>query len=144
MKRPFHLPSPNNGRQKPDFSLATVNIVFLLLLFFIAAGTLVSEQETIVDLPDTETLPLEQLPRPLLVVTDEGSLFLNGEPLTSGQEYETIDTYFKSASTLKKTIHIMANHDLPAVALVKVLSQLNRLGIQPKIVTRQTLKQANE
>src|SRR5690606_36275072 len=58
------LPPPRR-RRKPDFSLTTVNIVFLLLLFYLATGSLIKKSELETDIPVTEELPLERLPRPL-------------------------------------------------------------------------------
>jgi len=71
-----------------DFSLTSVNIVFLLLLFFLTAGTLLQDAESSVQAPGTEELPLDRLPRPLLVVNDQGAMFLDGEAVTIEQMLE--------------------------------------------------------
>ena len=53
------IPKPPR-RARPDFSLTTVNIVFLLLLFYLATGTLVTRNELEADIPITKDLPLER------------------------------------------------------------------------------------
>lgn len=62
-----------------DFSLTSVNIVFLLLLFFLTAGTLLQDAESEISAPRTEELPLGRLPRPLLSINQQGDLFLDGQ-----------------------------------------------------------------
>src|SRR6187402_3428630 len=88
------IPRPP-ARRRPDFSMAMINIVFLLLLFFLIAGSVVQKPETTVDIPLATKLPLENLPRPLLVVSYDNALFLDGQAVTADTLAE------KSAAALK-------------------------------------------
>lgn len=125
------IPRPP-ARRRPDFSLATINIVFLLLLFFLIAGTVVQKAETDVDIPLATKLPLENLPRPLLVVSAEGGLFLDGQPLTE----DVLATRASDSLKLRGAfINILADRDQPATRLLDVLAVLAGAGLPARIVT---------
>ncbi len=48
------IPAPP-PRRKPDFTLTMINIVFLLLLFFLTTGSLTNRNEAQADIPFTKT-----------------------------------------------------------------------------------------
>ena len=125
------IPRPR-ARRRPDFSLATINIVFLLLLFFLIAGSVVQKAETTVDIPLATKLPVENLPRPLLVVSYDDALFLDGLPITQ----ETLAA--RATESLKVRgdfINILAERDQPATRLLDVLDILSGAGLPARIVT---------
>lgn len=125
------IPRPR-PRRRPDFSLATINIVFLLLLFFLIAGSVVQKAETTVDIPLATKLPLENLPRPLLVVSSGDGLFLDGRPITQ----DTLASSAKdSLGTHGEFINILADRDQPATRLLDVLDVLSGAGLPARIVT---------
>lgn len=64
-----------------DVSMAIVNIVLLLIFFFVVSGQKLSGAEEI-DLSETSRLPLDRLPKPILVVDRTGNWSLDGEPVT--------------------------------------------------------------
>ncbi|MFL4472324.1 ExbD/TolR family protein [Tateyamaria armeniaca] len=77
------LPEPHTPKAI-DSSLAIVNIVLLLIFFFLATGTLISSDSVEIDLPETTELPLDLLPKPLLTVDANAAMTLDGIPLESG------------------------------------------------------------
>lgn len=120
-------------RKAPDFSLATINIVFLLLLFFVVAGTITAPKEAAIDLPTTVALPLERLPRPLLVIEPNGQLILDG----SSTALDDIASTVRSGPS--QILHILVPAKANAnVALAPIL-HLAAQGIETRLVTiRQT------
>lgn len=64
-----------------DVSLAIVNIVLLLIFFFVVSGQEYADMGD-VNLSETSVLPLERLPKPLLVIDRAGEWSLDGEPIT--------------------------------------------------------------
>ncbi len=64
-----------------DVSLAIVNIVLLLIFFFVVSGQEYADMGD-VNLSETSALPLERLPKPLLVIDRAGEWSLDGEPIT--------------------------------------------------------------
>ena len=69
-------------RRRQDFTLTMINIVFLLLLFFLTTGSLSNREETQATVPETHTLPMERLPRPLLLLETDGRLLLDGQAVS--------------------------------------------------------------
>ncbi|WP_312531812.1 hypothetical protein [Paracoccus sp. (in: a-proteobacteria)] len=65
-----------------DVSLAIVNIVLLLIFFFVAAG-----QDSLdtagIDLATTADLPFDRLPKPIVSVDPQGNWRLDGAEITA-------------------------------------------------------------
>ena len=128
------IPIPK-ARRKPDFSLATINIVFLLLLFFLSVGTIIDPQELGVEAPETNELPLDRLPRPLLLIKQDGQLSLDGETLTDGTFVEVATNASERKDGTKNAINILAAAALPGRDLVEVIGRLSAAGLKVRLVT---------
>ena len=102
---------------KLDVSLAIVNIVLLLILFFLATGQLMNPRSENVDLARTQDLPLDALPLPILIVQDNGSWELNGTPVAP-------DLLTVALNDLPEDdlLHILINRAAPATALLDVMN----------------------
>lgn len=129
-------------RPRPGFSLATINIVFLLLLFFLVAGSIVQPGEAEIDAPLSERLPLEYLPRPLLVLDETGALRLDGTPVAAA-DVATEATRALAASD-GVYLNILAERELPAQALLDLVDLLSASGIPSRIVTIRERPQPTE
>lgn len=117
-------------RRKPDFSLSTVNIVLLLVLFFLIVGAPADQAERQVDLPITRDLPLDGLPRPLLLVEQgSGALILDGIE-TSRPALEQAITGGDLAR-----LNLLVARDHPARALLELTSVLTEVGAEVVLVT---------
>lgn len=113
-------------RPKPDTSLFIVNVVLLLILFFLAAGQMLNAPTPDIDLSETAELPIEALPKPLLVVDDNG-LTLDGQSLPT----DDLATALAGATRL----HLLIARDRPASDLVALLSRPEFAGIELQLVT---------
>jgi len=133
------IPVPK-ARRKPDFSLATINIVFLLLLFFLSVGTIVDSQELGVEAPETSELPLDRLPRPLLLIKSDGQLSLDGGAVMDGTLVEVATNASEGKGGTKNAINILAEANLPGRDLVAVIGRLSAAGLQVKLVTLRDAK----
>ncbi|MDT8440022.1 MAG: hypothetical protein RQ729_13555 [Wenzhouxiangellaceae bacterium] len=122
------LPRPA-ARFRPDFSLATVNIVLLLLLYFLVAGDPAAEAERAIMPPTTRDLPLEGLPRPLLVARPGGTLELDGEAVTPAALMDRI-----ASGTLPR-VNLLVSRDHPARALLDLAGRLAGAGAEARLVT---------
>ncbi|MFT6223506.1 MAG: biopolymer transport protein ExbD [Paracoccaceae bacterium] len=118
-------------RPPPDFGLAQVNIVLLLVLFFLVVGTIVETSEMAVDLSQTSDLPLERLPRPLLLITQEGGWSLDGEKLSHPDVIARLTENVDQATT----VHILAPRDMPADMLIVAMQALQVTGLGVTLVT---------
>ena len=120
-----------DNRKPPDFGLAQVNIVLLLVLFFLVVGTIVETSEQAVKLPETTDLPLERLPRPLLLIDGSDTWQLDGEAMTP---IETVTYLIENPENLRQ-VNLLVAQDLPADALFDVLRRLEDTGLGVALVT---------
>lgn len=125
------LPPPKNKTQ-PDVSLAIVNIVLLLILFFLATGSIMNSNSIgTVQVSETTDLPLDQLPSPILVVEPGGKLLLDGEPVVADILGPVLAEQF--------VLHVLIDRTAPAQDLLDLLARpgLERLDIKLVTVHRQ-------
>lgn len=123
--------APAHPRPQPDFGLAQVNIVLLLVLFFLVVGTIVETDEMQVDLSQTQDLPLERLPRPLLLINQTGDWALDGAPLSQPEVIAALSAQPDSVTT----VHILAPKDMPADLLLLAMQRLQVTGLGVTLVT---------
>lgn len=126
------LPRPSHKIQI-DSSLAIVNIVLLLIFFFLATGQLLNPPSQGVDLAETTELPLDQLPSPILVVDASGGWQLDGEPVAP-------DLLGVAINNLEPpvTLHILIDGQAPAGALMEIVNRADLAGAEMKLVTLRT------
>ncbi|KQT53708.1 hypothetical protein ASG43_17905 [Aureimonas sp. Leaf454] len=116
-----------------DFAVPAINIVFLLLLFFITNGSQVNRAELSVTPPTVETLPGDRLPRPLLAVATDGSLHLDGVLVLEPDLVSALSKGGAAASDL----NILAERTMPARDLLALMARLRvQTGRSMTLVTR--------
>ena len=117
-------------RRKPDFSLSTVNIVLLLVLFFLIVGAPADQAERQIDLPITRDLPLDVLPRPLLLV-EQGSaaLVLDGVVVSREALVQSV-----GEGGLDR-LHLLVSRDHPAQEVLDLTADLTHAGAEVVMVT---------
>lgn len=115
---------------KLDFSLAIVNIVLLLILFFLATGRLLNPPTQDIDLSETSELPLDELPTPILVVTANETWELDGVQVAP-------DLLGTAVAALPQPVvlHVMINREAPATALMDVLARPELADTEMRLVT---------
>jgi len=121
-------------RKRADFALTMVNIVFLLLLFFLTTGSLTNPNEAEAELALTSDLPLERLPRPLLLIEEDGTLQLDGSTIPPQELVERARAALAVAGD-GVPLSLFAARDMPAHALLGVAERLSAAGIGLQIVT---------
>lgn len=120
------LPAPR-GAKAIDSSLAIVNIVLLMIFFFLATGSLISSDSVEIDLPETTQLPLDLLPKPLLTVDADAAMTLDGIPLEQGTLAAALLDF--------PTLHVLADRNLGANALLDLLDAEQLIAVNVKLVT---------
>lgn len=120
-------------RRTPDFGLAQVNIVLLLVLFFLVVGTIVETDELTVDLSQTKDLPLERLPRPLLLITTGGDWALDGQEMSRDDVVAQLQQ--PPAEGQPNAVYLLAPRSLPADDLVDIMQALVPTGRATSLVT---------
>lgn len=128
------LPLPKKPIQL-DVSLAIVNIVLLLIFFFLATGQLLNPPAADVELAETSELPLDTLPSPVLVVVADGSWELDGEAVAP-------DLLEVALAPLERPLilHILINRAAPATSLIAVMNRPELAEAELRLVTLRTTR----
>ncbi len=121
-----------------DPAIPTINIVFLLLLFFLVAGRVRGTDEVGVDMPQSLQTAADRLPKPLLIVTRSGDLRMDGRPIS----VEALADRLRAATPQPGTLTILADGAADARAVLALAEQVEaasdlpvRLAALPRRVT---------
>jgi biopolymer transport protein ExbD len=127
-------------RRRHDFTLTMINIVFLLLLFFLITGSLINRNEAQSGVPTTSDLPLERLPRPLLLMQTDGSLQLDGRPVSREAVAQALRDAVDASGRANVPVSLLADPGIPAADLLSLVDLVRAAKVQIRLVTvRQSL-----
>ncbi|WP_417411607.1 ExbD/TolR family protein [Hoeflea sp.] len=131
--------SPTSSRRaKPEPTIALINIVFLMLIFFIVAAQIAPPLEGELNLVSTADLDNREPPDALVVMPD-GLMKYRGALVTPAH-YFTIKQ--ESAPDDLKAIRLVPDRELSAVKLIEIGTELRSLGAEKiMLVTEQGLAQ---
>ncbi len=121
------LPVSARATSRLDASLAIVNVVLLLIFFFIASGSMLSSRGTQIVLPETAELPLDMLPEPLLIISEDGTMVLGDAVIPEGGLADATLDY--------PILHILAERDAPAWRVMEILDNENLIAVELRLVT---------
>ncbi|GHF45880.1 ExbD/TolR family protein [Seohaeicola zhoushanensis] len=122
MKRP----APRRPREP---TIALINVVFLMLVFFMVAGTLAPSQERGIDLVETADLEGRAPPDALVIMAD-GELRYRGSVLTSASAY--LD---RPDSRPRDVVRLMPDRALPAADLLRIGAELRAAGVERVVIS---------
>ena len=109
-------------------TIALINIVFLMLIFFLVAGTL--SQPLDGDLNLVKTADLEgALPPDTMVVHPDGRLSYRGEDISGIEEFLAARTEEE-----RKVVRLVPDRELPAEELVRLARELRGAGAESVLV----------
>ena len=116
----------NRRRTKSEPVISLINIVFLILIFFMVAGTLAQPDK---DIAFIQTSGLECCSDPnALTISQEGALAFRGEAI------ETPDDYLRSLANPEAPVRLLPDKNLPARDLLALIDELKGLGARKIIV----------
>lgn len=113
---------PPKRRREPTITL--INIVFLMLVFFMVAGTLAQPLDTEVTLVRSADLDITP-PPDALVIHPDGRLSFRGAPLDSTTAY--MQHLRQDGPAVAR---LVPDRDLPAARLVDLAVQLRQAGAE--------------
>lgn len=123
-------------RAKPEPTIALINIVFLMLIFFIVAAQIAPPLDGEVKLVSTAGLENREPPDALVVMPD-GLMRYRGALVTPAH-YVTIKQ--ESAPEDLRQIRLVPDRNLPAARLIEIGRELRNLGAERiMLVTEQGL-----
>ena len=122
---------PAQARRRPDPTITLINVVFLMLTFFLIAGTVappLPAQVQLVRLADTAPL----VPPDVLVLEAEGGILWNGQPADLAA--------YAAALPEPRIARVLPDRAAPAPALVALARDLRAAGAsEVRLLTERAL-----
>jgi biopolymer transport protein ExbD len=123
-------------RRQRESTIALINVVFLMLIFFLIAGTLAPPMDRGIDLISTATAE-NAAPPDALFVTREGELRANGETVEAESYMAALKAEGMGEEALQ--VKVAADRELPATRLIEIVGTLRAAGAaRVSIVTERT------
>ncbi len=118
---------------EPDVNLTPlIDVVFLLLIFFMVSTTFDDNAELAIELPEADAQPTEQAPDEALVMSigANGKFFLNGRELINSQAV-TVKNALKKALGTRETLPVTINADgkAPHQAVITAMDAARQVGL---------------
>lgn len=107
-----------------------IDVVFLLLIFFMVTTTFTWQTELMINLPEAVGVPQENKATSVRVTVDkDGNYFVNDQPLVNNQA-QTLSNALKEASdnNLQTPLVIHGDANAPHHAVVTVMDVAGQLG----------------
>ena len=118
----IRIPKPRTPRQR-ESTIALINIVFLMLIFFLIAGTLAPPMDPQVRLISTVHADPAEPPQALFIAAD-GTIRARGQATTVPDFLSAM-----AGNGQDGEVRIAADRELPATQLVEVIGQLRGAGV---------------
>jgi len=119
-------------KQDPDVNLTPlIDVVFLLLIFFMVSTTFTKEAEITVDLPEASAEPVEAKDAPIdLTIDMKGRFYINQQKVVN-EQINTLKKAIQLASDGRKdaALVISADANTPFQAVVTAMDAAKQLGI---------------
>ncbi|MEO0401721.1 MAG: biopolymer transporter ExbD [Pseudomonadota bacterium] len=126
---------PRPCRSKREPTIALINIVFLMLVFFMVSGTLAPSLDPDMRLVDTRDMQ-GHAPADALVMHRDGRMSYRGATIADASAF-----WAQIAPEDRDVVRIVPDRDLPAVALVRLGRHLRDAGAgRVVIVTQRALQ----
>ncbi|MGR6467197.1 ExbD/TolR family protein [Rhizobium sp. PAMB 3182] len=124
-------------KREVESTIALINVVFLMLIFFLIAGTLAPPLDTGLSMIETE----QSSPSPppdALVVLEDGSLRFRGQPVTAAAY---VEMRRQNEDADDGTYRLVADRRLPATQMLEVVAALQEAGAERiELVTERAAK----
>jgi biopolymer transport protein ExbD len=108
--------------------LPLINIVFLLLIFFMVAGGLVVMEPFEVKVPKSSSGGGQAAEPMVLLLSADGRMALDGQVMAEALVMDKIKQQFLHKPQTK--LHLKADANLPGNRVVQLLEILNQAGVQ--------------
>lgn len=115
-------------RDKPEPTIALINVVFLMLIFFLVAGTVAQPMDQTLNLVRTSDLEGREPPDAVVIHAD-GRLSYRGEPLADVANFVA-----SRANPELREVRIVPDRSVDATRLVEVARLLRGAGAQSVII----------
>jgi biopolymer transport protein ExbD len=120
-------------KRSSDWVLQLINIVFLLLLFFLVNGTIAGPQDTGVEPPHSVLIAAGNPPRDAAYIDQDGNVRYRQAPASPEQIARQLRSDAAALGLAGETLPplvIVADRRLKASRLVASIEELKRLGVR--------------
>lgn len=125
------------ARKQLESTISLINIVFLMLIFFLVAGQLAPPQDPEVSLSEAEKA--DRLPPPdALYVRMDGTMVYREQPVTA--ESYLVD-HLQNGESEERVVRLGADEALKAESLLEHVSALYKAGADRVFVVTRTVKE---
>jgi biopolymer transport protein ExbD len=121
-------------RKEREPTIALINIVFLMLIFFMVAGTLVTPIDPDLKLVETKDLDGTE-PADVLVIMGDGQLMNRGKPI------DDIADFLRQTQNETGTARLMPDQNTQAVRMIEVARLLRQNGAERVVILSEKLAQ---
>lgn len=126
-------------RKKADTNLniaPLIDIVFLLLIFFVLSSHFVSHKGFKVRLPKAVSAQIQKSERVIVYIDKEGNIFLNDLEIKSGQLQSLLRLELTKANS--RTVVIKADEDVSLGLVVKVMDIAKEANADGLVISTKT------
>lgn len=129
------LRQPPRRRNETENTIPLINVVFLLLVFFLVAGTLSAPRDNTVELAETATFEPAALDPQAIYVDASGALRVGGETMDAASAVARL-----GAADADGALTVVPDRNLEARGLLEHLATLRGLTDRPlRVVTLRTI-----
>ncbi|MFN4231121.1 ExbD/TolR family protein [Parvibaculum sp.] len=115
-------------RRQFETLVPLINVVFLLLIFFLLAGTMKPAEDVAVSLPEGMLNDREQEVPTTLIVEADGFVWLGDRVMDAKLSGVMVEKHLKDTNT--KRVAIKADADAPAEAVLQLMEGLREAGVE--------------
>ena len=130
--------SENKKRKVVINITSLIDVLFLLLIFFMVSSTFIEQPGMKLELPESKSSTTEKIKDLVLEITSDGDLILNDTPISLDKLENKLKKLLPSLE--EKTLVLKADKSIPHGTVVKVMD-LARLSGLEKIVIATTVEQ---
>jgi biopolymer transport protein ExbD len=119
-------------RQEPDVNLTPlIDVVFLLLIFFMVSTTFTRESRISIDLPESSAEPVESEETSIEVTIDDQGRYYVNQQLVVNKKIETLKQAIRLAVSDKENPALIINADAKSThqAVITAMDAARQLGI---------------
>lgn len=123
---------PQSTRSPAEPTLALINVVFLLLLFFVVSGTIVYQHDRSIIPPTSMLLTPGKAPADAIYIDADGTLSFRGNaqgPAEIARILLAAGEGERESGALARTIQVVADRRLRAQTLLVVIEDLEKQGL---------------
>lgn len=131
----MRLPVYRTKKQPAENMIPLINIVFLILIFFLVASVVRPFSDRQIRLSESSEISAPGAAARMAVLRRDGGIYVGGDPIgAEGLSRQFADW---AANDPARGVTLVADRDMDAAALVAIVAQANAAGVRDvKLLTR--------